>query len=208
MKTRNTLIRTSMLAAPLALAAGVSHAGGLAEPVVTPAPAPAPMVAPAAPARMGGDWTGFYAGGQLGYGQLDADPLTEDPDGLTFGAHAGYLYDFGSWVLGGEFDIDGADIEDDAADVALDAVARAKVRFGYDAGNWLPYVTGGIAQASTSGAVDGEDTGAFGGVGLDYQISDSVRIGGEILQHQFEDFDDNGFDIDATTASARVSFRF
>ena len=204
MKTIFKIARTSMLVAPLALAAGVASAGGLAEPV--PAPAPAP-IAPA-PVMMGSDWTGFYAGGQLGYGQLDSDALTEDPDGLTYGAHAGYLYDLGSWVLGGELDIDGTEIEDETADVALDTVTRAKLRVGYDAGDWMPYLTGGIAQARTSGAVDGTDTGAFGGLGLDYRVSDGIRVGGEVLQHQFEDFDDTGIDINATTIAARVSFQF
>lgn len=206
MKTVFKIARTSMLAAPLALAAGMVSAGGLSEPVATPAPAPAP-IAPA-PVMMGSDWTGFYAGGQLGYGQLDSDALTEDPDGLIYGAHAGYLYDLGSWVLGGELDIDGTEIEDETADVALDTVTRAKLRVGYDAGDWMPYVTGGIAQARTSGAVDGTDTGAFGGLGLDYRVSNSIRVGGEVLQHQFEDFDDTGIDIDATTVAARVSFQF
>lgn len=206
MKTVFKIARTSMLVAPLALAAGMVSAGGLSEPVATPAPAPAP-IAPA-PVMMGSDWTGFYAGGQLGYGQLDSDALTEDPDGLTYGAHAGYLYDLGSWVLGGELDLDGTEIEDETADVALDTVTRAKLRVGYDAGNWMPYLTGGIAQARTSGAVDGTDTGAFGGLGLDYRVSNSIRVGGEVLQHQFEDFDDTGIDIDATTVAARVSFQF
>lgn len=208
MTTTTKLIRASMLAAPLALMAGASHAGGLAEPVATPAPTPAPVMVSPAPIRTGGDWTGFYGGGQLGFGQLDADPLTEDPDGLTYGVHGGYLYDLGTWVVGGELDIDGTNIEDETANVTLDSVARAKVRVGYDGGTWMPYVTGGIAQASTSGDVEGSDTGAFGGIGLDYDLGGGLRVGGEILQHQFEDFDGNGFDIDATTASARVSFSF
>lgn len=206
MKTTFKIVRTSMLAAPLIAAAGIASAGGLTEPVTAPAPIPvAPTPVPVAPIS---DWTGFYAGGQLGYGQLDSDALTEDPDGLLYGAHAGYLYDFGSWVIGGELDIDGTEIEDETADVALDTVARAKLRVGYDAGNWLPYVTGGIAQATTSGSLDADDTGSFGGVGLEYRVSDSMRVGGEILQHQFDDFDDTGIDIDATTATARVSFQF
>lgn len=208
MKTTSKMVRTSMLAAPLAIFAGMASAGGLAEPVPAPVPVPAPAPAPV---FTGSDWTGFYAGGQLGYGQLDSDALTEDPDGLLFGAHAGYLYDLGSWVIGGELDIDGTDIEDETADVALDTVTRAKLRVGYDAGNWLPYVTGGIAQARTSSgaaAFDTDDTGAFGGLGVEYRLSDSLRVGGEVLQHQFEDYDGTGVDIDATTATARVSFQF
>lgn len=206
MKMTSTLIRTSMLAAPLAMAAGMASAGGLAEPVIAPAPAPAPIPAPA-PVRMGSDWTGFYAGGQIGYGQLDSDALADDTEGLTYGAHAGYLYDLGNVVLGAELDINGTEIEDSDADIALDTVTRAKLRVGYDAGQFLPYITGGVAQARTSGTLDETDTGAFGGIGLDYQVSDTIRVGGEVLQHQFEDFGDTA-DIDATTASARVSFRF
>jgi predicted porin len=159
----------------------------------------------------GSDWTGFYAGAQLGYGQLDSDALTEDPDGLLYGAHAGYLYDFGQWVIGGELDIDGTDIEDETAGVELDTVTRAKLRLGYDAGAWLPYVTGGIAQArtsSTAAGFDADDTGPFGGVGVEYRLNPSMRIGGEVLQHQFEDYNGTGVDIDATTAMARVTFQF
>lgn len=207
MKTTFKTVRASMLAAPLAVIAGMASAGGLSEPV--PAPAPIP-VAPA-PVITGSDWTGFYAGAQLGYGQLDADELTDDPEGLTYGAHAGYLYDFGQWVIGGELDLDGTDIEDEDVGVELDTVTRAKLRVGYDAGNWLPYITGGIAQARTSSdvdALDGDDTGAFAGLGVEYRLSPTIRLGGEVLQHQFDDYNDSGVDIDATTAAARVSFQF
>lgn len=205
MNTSFKIVRTSIIAAPLALAAGMVSAGGLAEPIETPAPAP--VVAPA-PMMSGSDWTGFYAGGQVGYGKLDSAGLPEDPDGLTYGAHAGYLFDMGSWVLGGELDIDGTDIEDTTAGVAVDAITRAKLRVGYDAGNWLPYVTAGVAQARVSGGLDATDTGGFAGLGAEYRVSDSVRVGAEVLQHQFDDFDGSGFDIDATTAAARVSFQF
>ncbi len=207
MKTTFKTVRTSMLAAPLAVIAGMASAGGLSEPVEAPAPIP---IAPA-PVMTGSDWTGFYAGAQLGYGQLDADELTDDPEGLIFGGHAGYLYDFGQWVIGGELDIDGTDIEDEDVGVEVDTITRAKLRVGYDAGNWLPYVTGGIAQVRTSSdtdAFDTDDTGPFAGLGVEYRLSPSIRVGGEVLQHQFEDYDDTGVDIDATTATARVSFQF
>jgi opacity protein-like surface antigen len=209
MKTKFKMVRTSILAAPLLVAAGMASAGGLAEPVAAPAPvpvAPAPM-----PVMSGSDWTGFYAGAQLGFGRLDSDALTEDPDGLLYGAHAGYLYDLGSWVIGGELDIDGTDIEDETAGVEVDAITRAKLRVGYDAGNWLPYVTAGVAQVRTSSATaafDGDDTGPFAGLGVEYRLSNSLRVGAEVLQHQFEDYNDSGSDIDATTATARVSFQF
>ena len=200
------MVRAGIIAAPLALAAGMASAGGLSEPIMTPAPTPV-AVAPA-PVRTTGDWTGFYAGGQLGYAQLDSDALPEDPEDMTYGVQAGYMYDMGSWVVGGELDINGTEIESGTPDVAVDAITRAKLRVGYDAGNWLPYATAGVAQARVSGDIDGEDTGAFVGLGADYRVSDSVIVGAEVIKHQFEDFDDSGVDIDATTAALRVSYKF
>lgn len=207
MKTHTkTLALVSAIA--IVAVAGNAQAGGLSEPVIQPAPAPMPAPAPA-PVSYGGDWSGFYAGGQLGFGRLQADAFgDEDPDGALYGVHAGYNYDFGSFVLGGEVDYDVADITDDATGISLDSVARLKLKAGYDAGRILPYVTAGVAQAATSGALDGSDNGQFAGVGVDFQYTDSIRVGAEALQHQFDDFDGSGNDIDATTIAARVSFSF
>ncbi|WP_333715108.1 outer membrane protein [Yoonia sp.] len=195
-------------AVPALMLGGMAQAGGLAETIVEPAPMPAP-VAPA-PIAMGADWTGFYAGGQLGYGNLQSDAFSEDATGALYGVHAGYLYDFGSVVAGAEVDYDLSNIEAASeGTITLDSVARAKLRLGYDAGAFMPYLVGGVALATTGDALDGEGTGTFGGLGIDYQFSPTIRIGAEVLQHQFEDFDDiDGLDIDATTASARVSFQF
>lgn len=209
MKMTSKFARTSMLAAPLAIVAGMASAGGLSEPVEAPAPAPV-AVAPA-PVMMGNDWTGFYVGGQLGYGQLDANTTTDpsEPDGVIYGVHAGYNYDFGSIVLGGEVDYDLTDISFDTPDSDLDGVLRAKAKLGYDAGAFMPYVTAGYAQAQTSGDLDGDTDGTFAGLGLSYMMSDSILLGGEVLQHQFEDVADNdGLDVDATTLTLRASFKF
>ncbi len=209
MKMTSKFARTSMLAAPLALAAGMASAGGLSEPVAAPAPAPV-AVAPA-PVMMGNDWTGFYVGGQLGYGQLDAniDTTPTDPDGALYGVHAGYNYDFGSIVLGGEVDYDLTDISLDTPNSDVDGVLRAKAKLGYDAGAFMPYITAGYAQAQTSDDLDGETDGTFAGLGLSYMMSDSIILGGEVLQHQFEDVADNaGVDVDATTLTLRASFKF
>ncbi|MFA8442611.1 outer membrane protein [Yoonia sp.] len=208
MKMTTKFARTSMLAAPLALAAGMASAGGMAEPVAEPAPAPV-AVAPA-PVMMGNDWTGFYAGGQLGYGQLDPDATTDpsEPDGAIYGVHAGYNYDLGSIVLGGEVDFDLTNIEVDTPAAEVDSVARLKAKLGYDAGQFMPYVTAGVAQVQTTDGLDGDTDGSFAGLGLSYMMSDSLILGGEVLQHQFEDVADSGVDIDATTLSLRASFKF
>lgn len=196
---RTFLATTALLT--FAMAAGPAVAGNIDEPILTPAPAPmAPVMV-----STGGDWTGFYAGGSLGYADASDTTAAFDADGLTYGLHGGYDYDFGTFVLGGELEISGFDVEDGANSIS--SVARAKLRAGYDAGAYMPYVTAGIARLDVDG-LNLDDTGPVYGVGLDYRYSDSLRIGGEILKHEFDNFGATGLDIDATTAALRVSFEF
>ncbi len=199
------LAATAVLFAPLSTTA---FAGGLDEPVIVQAPAPAAVPAP----ETDGDWGGFYIGGSLGFAGVDdnAGTFSNSFDGATYGAHAGYDYDFGSFVLGGEIEISGFDVNDSATSTEVDSVSRLKLRAGYDAGAFLPYVTAGVAQLNTSGAPlgDVDDTGAFYGLGLDYRVNDELRFGGEVLQHEFDGYAGSGLDVDALTAGLRVSFDF
>lgn len=197
----------ALIAAPLTAAGSFVQAGGLAEPIV--ASAPTPVLSAPAPAPAGRDWTGFYAGGSLGYGDVDVDGVDEDFNGATFGGHVGYNYDFGSFVVGGELEAMGTnDFTADDAALELDNVLRAKVRAGYDAGAFLPYITGGYAQGTVGTAGDDlEDNGYFYGVGVDYALSDTITVGGEYLRHDFEDFDDVA-DVEADTFALRVSYNF
>ena len=192
---------------PLCLALGVgtalpAMAGGLTEPVIEPAPAPV-----VEPARPDGDWTGFYGGAALSYGDISAGAV--DGSGALYGLRAGYDYDFGGWVLGGGLDYDWSDADLDGGVGQLDNVARLRLRAGADLGNVLLYATAGAARAEAEiGGVDLSDDGYFGGVGLDYRISPNWTVGGEILAHRFDDFDDSGVDLDATTIGVTTGFRF
>lgn len=192
----------------LGLAASSAMAGNLAAPIITPAPAPV-MVAPV---YAGNDWSGFYMGGSLGYASVDDNlgAFSDSFDGATYGLHAGYDYDFGSFVMGAEIEISGFDLSDTNTNTTIDSVSRFKVRAGYDAGNFLPYLTAGVAKLSTSGAPlgDVDDSAGFYGLGLDYKMTDRIRVGGEVLKHEFNDYADSGLDVDATTAALRVSFEF
>ena len=215
MTTTFKFARTAMLAAPLALAAGMASAGGLAAPVETVAPTP---IAPApAPMMRGSDWTGFYVGGQLGYGKvtISDDPEQSDIDGAVYGVHAGYMFDLGTIVLGAEVDYDLTSVEGRASflgDVEVDDILRLKARVGYDAGAFLPYITGGVVRANVADDFgDLEGDGDFYGLGVAYKFSDSILIGGEVLQHKFYEGDLEdlpGLGVRATTATARVSFQF
>jgi len=193
--------RHAIPAAILALAAGPALAG-------SPEPAPvAPIVAAPVPvAAPGHDWTGFHAGAQLGYGDIDAG---ESGDDVLGGVHAGYTYDFGDYVLGGEIDYNAADIDLSNGAGSFDGLTRLKLKGGYDFGGTLLYGTLGAAYAEATLAGNGaSDTGYFAGIGVAHMLTDSISLGGEAIYHEFDDFDGTGTDIEATTLSAKVSFHF
>lgn len=174
---------------------------------------PAPMMQPAA---QGGDWGGFYGGAQLGYGSVNGDSVIDNTldlggDGLLGGVHAGYRMDFGTFVAGAELAYDLADIktDDPIGNANFDNMASLKLMGGVDLGQWLAYGTVGMSRvgADFSGTLSGDDTldGRFAGLGAEYALSDSLSVGGEVLQHTFDNSD---ADFDMTTVQARVNFRF
>ena len=204
-----TISKTSAVVATAVMLAGPAFAGGLNEPVAAP-PVQTVPVAPAPVVSYGADWTGGYVGGSLGYADLEgSSTFGDDFNGGGVGLHAGYNYDLGTWVVGGELEYAAYDVTDDTTGQDLDSVFRAKARAGYDAGAFLPFVTLGLAQASTSGALgDLSSDGYLYGVGAEYRVSDAITVGGELLRHEFDDFDSTGIDVNADTAALRVSYNF
>jgi outer membrane immunogenic protein len=184
------------------------------------------------------DWTGFYAGGEfntLNNGTTFplTDLLTEgeivsqgldlgdgfkvDLDGNSYGAHLGYMYDAGRYVLGAEiawnklnFDeisgsFQGETFTEGFDTNTNDTIIHMKIRAGYDAGKFLPYLSVGAARLEIT---DQSDDGSFYGVGMAFLAADNFLIGGEILKHQFNDFGGRGYDFEATTMSVRASYKF
>jgi opacity protein-like surface antigen len=187
--------------------AAPAFAGGPVDVPVEPAIEPAPVIV--APTY---NWTGFYAGGQLGYGDVGAEGggVDLEGDGWLGGLHAGYRYDFGSAVIGAEGAYEWASIDvGEDEEGTLDDVMRLKVLWGGKIGRGLIYAAGGMAWADAE--VDGgdlSDSGYFYGAGYDYLVTEKWVVGGEILRHEFSDFDGSDLDVDATTFEARVSYRF
>lgn len=189
---RNFVIATALTALGTGALAGSADVAPV-EPVVVSPPPPA--------VNLGGDWTGGYAGLSLGNADISGDVSGDD---YTYGIHGGYDYDFGRFVLGGELELDGMDI-DLGGGASVDSVGRLKLRGGYDLGRTLVYVTAGIAEVDTS---LGSESGGFGGIGMAYQVNDRFYVGGELLEHDFSDISGSGVDADATTLSIRGGLRF
>ncbi len=202
MKTIAALIATAALTAP-------AFAGG---PVAV---AEEPVIAPVTEAYVapGFDWTGGYVGAQLGYGDVDTSVGDVDgPGGYGWlgGVHAGYRWDLGGWVAGTELSWDktGIDLADDGGEI--DSVAALKLTAGREIGNSLVYGALGVAHAnlSTSTGDDLSDSGLVYGLGFDYAVNERWTVGGEVLQHNFDEFDGSVVDVDATTVKAKVSLQF
>src|SRR6202795_1807345 len=121
------------------------------------------------------DWTGFYVGGQVGYGQGDLGPGTNPvPEqavffphsltGLIGGFQAGYNLQLPNRVvLGVEVDALFTSPRDlprlDAApfNSTLEYAATARGRIGYAFGTILPYVTGGLASGQSRVNINAND---------------------------------------------------
>ena len=197
---------TAAASALASLAALPALAGGpvivAEEPVVMATPAPV-AVAP------NGDWSGFYAGGQLGFADVGSGTGLLDGDNMTGGLLGGYRMDFGQFVGGVEANYDWADIDLGAGTGSLDNIARLKLIGGFDMGNALVYGTVAAVRASaTLPTGDASDNGWGAGIGVDYALSDSMTVGAEVMEHRFDDFAGTGTDLDATTVNARVGFKF
>ncbi|WP_162003669.1 outer membrane protein, partial [Microvirga tunisiensis] len=131
-----------LLAATAITTAGISAASAADLPVRTAPPvfAPVPVFT----------WTGFYVGGNLGWGWRDSnnDPvfltgpgvpgglvggtlLFDDNNDATFtgGGQIGYNYQIGSWVIGAEADIQGIDTNNNANAVFIPGPGFAGGRF-------------------------------------------------------------------------------
>ncbi|HLS58885.1 MAG TPA: outer membrane beta-barrel protein [Paracoccaceae bacterium] len=199
------------------------------EPVVTVAPAPAP--APIA------NWTGPYAGVQVGWGDVEADvgtitaggvtvsDFSSDDDDVVYGAQLGYDYDFGNgFVLGGELayvrpeaeptaTVTGDDAVDYDAEAKIDHLVRLTARGGYSLGNTLLYVKGGGMWLDGEAEANGFTESASGwgwvaGAGIEHLITNNVSAGIEYLYHEADDFDDSGIDVNVQTVTLGINYRF
>lgn len=202
------------------------------------------------------DWNGFYFGAQAGFSSSDSEysvgdgigfnGITDiDASGASLGLFAGYNHTLSSGVvLGGEVDLNlssagsGTEQVEDAntgvplfgfsAAGSMRAAGSARMRVGYDSGQFLPYVTAGLAVASYEveavvSSFDVSDvvtlTGWTAGLGMEYALNSNVSVRAQYLYSDYGSvsLQDNAifpafeFDLDSLTShdlTLGVSYRF
>jgi outer membrane immunogenic protein len=187
------------MAMPLA-----THVGALAADL----PRQAPVMPTKAPPFMAPQftWDGFYigvnGGGGWGHARSDLTGGFGTSGGLA-GGTVGYNKQLGSWVLGVEGDIDWTDVGGNTANgcpagnctIQGNWLSTERGRVGYAFGNFMPYITGGLAvgdvQATAPGLAGQDQTqvGWTAGVGAEYALSQNWSVKAEYLRVDLGRFD-------------------
>jgi outer membrane immunogenic protein len=126
-------------------------------------------------------WTGFYIGGDIGYGSGRSDgvlndgvfngapvPYSADPRGMIGGGFAGYNYQIGQFVVGVEADWQAANLSGSGTgtflvssytmDTKVSNYGSVRGRLGFAMDRWLVFATGGWAWGNAQTSYS--DTGA------------------------------------------------
>lgn len=155
------------------------------------------------------DWSGFYLGLNGGYGlgrSSWSDPAaggasdTFNVRGGFLGGQIGYNWQFGKTVLGLESDIDWAKLSGSSTNGAVcaangggacrteqDWFGTTRARLGYSFGNFMPYVTGGVAYGDVkalqpTGTSSDTKLGWTAGAGVEYGITRNWSAKAEYLR--------------------------
>lgn len=185
-------------------------------------------------------WSGFYAGFQGGYSlaqtSADSGPFpgvytqsySLTSTGLFGGAHFGYNYQFGHYLLGAEVDLEAANYSSHNAgslgsmrETHLDWQSSIRGRLGWTSGPWLAYGTAGVvfARGGTSlpaASFTDKYTGWTVGLGLERAVTQSATLR---LEYRYTDFGRTTYANTATNTQdsstltnnalrAGISFRF
>jgi outer membrane immunogenic protein len=157
---------------------------------------------PAAAAPVASDWTGFYVGGNFGYGVgrnptsiNDTDPgdnissVKLSPAGVLGGGQIGYKWQWmPSWLLGAEADFQGAAQKDSSctficAKEGIDSSQKlnwfgtARGIFGWASGSNLWYFTGGYAYGKVESDGDSFDGRVLVSTGSSSAIKSGWTVG-------------------------------
>ncbi len=164
------------------------------------------------------DWTGLYMGPMLGYiwGNIDPDTgAAVDVDGILLGGFAGYNFQAGSLVFGGEADlaITSLDGSEGGTDGDADWTGSIRGRLGYAWDRHMIYGTAGLgflsADVDLGGASD-ENThvGLVVGAGIESMVNRSFSARGEYLYSGYGEKDYGAFEADANSHAIRAGLGY
>jgi outer membrane immunogenic protein len=181
------------------------------------------------------DWSGFYVGGNAGYGSTRdcrtniTAPLVfgcHDADGGVAGGQFGYRWQAGTWVFGLEAQGDWADLRGSAVSLLgtnnvrsrLDGLGLFTAQVGYAWNNVLLYVKGGASITSNryefttlatnaviSNASDDSRWGGVAGIGLEYGFAPNWSVALE-YDHLFSRSNNLTFTTVATGLPVAATF--
>lgn len=171
----------------------------------------APLSAGVVQGNWDGGFVGVFGGGAIADLEFPTEmstfPFSFAPEGWMLGVDAGFNFSLGNGlVLGVVGDIAWAEIEDGfglggtGISSNIDWLGSLRARIGYDAGNFMPYLTGGLAAAHhtlefTGEGGDGpesisEDNTHLGwtlGAGVEFAVADNLSID---ASYRYNDYGD------------------
>jgi outer membrane immunogenic protein len=186
------------------------------------------------------DWSGLYVGGSIGtanreteWNDLDDDwgggiQASDGVDATAIGAHLGYNWQWGNWVVGAQGGFSFADASetefvngDVDVDNSLSFVADLRANAGYAWGSFLPYVTAGVAYSDLEHSwleIDdtedswqdfGNETALVYGAGVQYAFAPKWSAGLEYVIYDFDsetETNPDGYRMDVETQMDVVRF--
>lgn len=165
------------------------------------------------------DWSGLYIGGSIGtadreteWTDVDGDwespgeiAADDDADATSIGAHVGYNWQFGNWVVGAQGGVAFADLSETTfeqgdvdVDNSLSFIADLRANAGYSFGAFLPYLTVGAAYSNLEHSwleIDdtddswqdfGNEVALVYGAGVEYAFAPNWSAGLEYLVYDFD----------------------
>jgi outer membrane immunogenic protein len=147
-------------------------------------------------------WMGPYIGVNLGYQWGETTNNPTEPSGIAGGVQAGYNFQSGQFVFGGEADINLSGAEDTFAPWKFSNpwFGTVRGRAGVAMNNILFYATGGLAYGNLRGEVGGlsENRTALGwtvGLGMEVGLTQNWSAKVEYL---YIDLADRGYTVTGT----------
>jgi len=159
-------------------------------------------------------WDGIYLGVAGGYAWLkDVDrsftpPLRDKGENWNAGVYAGYLAQFGNFVVGAEAEANVLNIDYEFLSfITVKNSYVVKARAGYAFDRFLVSGHAGGVYAATN-FMGLKDWGWEAGVGVDYALTDNVVLGAQYSHYGFNNFDGTQIDAKIDLLSARVGYKF